>query len=235
VNFIMGFPGEAVSQMFDSFTAAVQARLDWNSFFIYQPLKSTELYLAHGGMGDDGEDIEHGKECQGPRLVGAGAPKQGEAGAGFNPVRGGAFRNYRAGRALATGWDVADLDPELCPDRAQLKELWFTFNYVANFLCMPALTASSDHALANGIRWLDVLARAYPEDAAMSCVLSYLRWRRDGRPDEETRNEARRRLRQSAYWRARDAVFAFSTFLDGAMPSIDARFALRLGPVRRSA
>ena len=38
-NFIVGFPGETFSQMYDSFTFARKLECDWSSFYVCQPLK----------------------------------------------------------------------------------------------------------------------------------------------------------------------------------------------------
>jgi hypothetical protein len=205
VNFIMGFPGERFCQMQDSFRTAVQARLDWNNFYMYQHIKNTELFIAYSGLSDNYVVLEHGKEAQGPNL---------------NPVRGGAFKDYRLEDDLVTGYDVLHLPADLQPSKAQLKEVWFTFNYVANFLRMPALATDSEVRLRNGLRWMEVLSQAYPEDAAMSSVVYYLRWRLGGSSLEleESRQAARRKFDRSHYWTFRDGQFHFSALLDNTVP-----------------
>jgi len=205
VNFIIGLPEERFGQMLDSFTAATRARLDWNNFYLYQHIKNTALYIAYGGLSDTTETIEHGREGEGPNM---------------NPVRGGGFRNYRSSDDVRSGYDVIELDPETVPSRRQLREIWFTFNTVANFLRMPAVTTDSEIRLRNGIRWMEVLSQAYPEDAAMACVLYFLR----RRLAETAASELERRL-ASDYWKARDRSFAVSAFLDGVVPPVDPRLA----------
>ncbi|MBW2619612.1 MAG: hypothetical protein JRC92_12125 [Deltaproteobacteria bacterium] len=190
---------------------ALAAKLDWNNFYLYQPIKKTDLYLAAGGLGADQEDLS-----QGPNL---------------NPVRGGAFRDYAPGREVLSGYDVIELEPDLIPTRERLKEIWFTFNHLANFIRLPALLTGSEARLMNAVRWLEVLSAAYPADAAMSSLLYYLNQRlgrRTFRELEELRQAARRRFRESAYWRMRDRQFSFSAFLEGAVPELDPRWA-RLG------
>lgn len=212
VNLILGFPGETFGQMLDSFRAALRARLDWNNFYQYQHIKNTELYLTHGGLGDSEGALDHGKDVLPHNL---------------NPVRGGHFRNYRLERGVLSGYDIFDVDPMSSPQRLQMKEIWFTFNSIANFLRMPALFTPSEARLRNSVRWLEVLSEAYPEDASMPSLIFYLHRRLgDLTPDRLTKVQdiAHARFRASEYWRFRDGQFGFSAFLDGALPEVPERW-----------
>lgn len=209
VNFIMGFPGEKFHQMLDSFRVSVAARLDWQNFYVYQHLKNTELYKAVGGTSGGVVETEH---------------KDGQH-VSFNPVRGGQFRKAKA-EPMAEGYDIFDLDPAIEPTRAQLREIWFAFNTVSNFLKMPALDTSSDVRLRQAVRWMGALQHAYPEDALMASALYALQARLgEAQRDELVRlkDAARAKLARSDYWRRRDKVFGFSAFLDDARPEVDRR------------
>ena len=63
----------------------------------------------------------------------------------------------------------------------QRKEIWFTFNYIANFIRMPALAIEDENRLRNAVRWLQALAQAYADNPAIDCVLYYLLNRLEGR------------------------------------------------------
>lgn len=224
VNFILGFPGEQFGQMLDSFRAALHGAMDWNNYYLYQPLKNTELYLTHGGLGDDDVQIEHGKDAQGPRIN----PERWRVN---NPVRGGGFTRL-PDRDVASGYQVFETDSSAVPSRTELREIWFTFNHITNFLCMPALRTDSERRLRNGRRWMEVLSEAYPNDASMTCVLYYLTTRlADSKAAEveQLRELARTKLNRSAYWQARDEQFGFSAFLDGEIPPVDSRLMSRFG------
>ena len=143
VNFILGFPDELFEQQMDSFKAALKAKLDWNNFYMYQHIKNTELYKTYGGLGEEYKGSEHGKDNQEPYI---------------NPVRAGAFKNYQFDGGLVYGYDVIEISNATVPYRDQLKEIWFTFNYVANFLRMPALITESEVRLKTNIRWLYVFS-----------------------------------------------------------------------------
>lgn len=210
VNFILGLPGETFSQMLDSFTVATRAALDWNNFFTFQPLKNTDAYVAYGGM-DDGRADEDVRQ-RGTTM-------------NFNPVRGGSFRELGESDGLVTGYDVFDLDRASLPSPEQRKEIWFTFNYVANFLRIPAAGTDSPQRVRNAIRWLAALGTAYEENPAIDCVQYYLHRRLDDERGEaeSIRARARAKFANSPYWRMRDSQFAFSAFLDNTLPPLDSR------------
>lgn len=210
VNFIMGFPGERFHQMLDSFRVSITARLDWQNFYVYQHLKNTELYKAVGGTSGGVVETEQGKDGQH---------------VSFNPVRGGQFKKAKAS-ALAEGYDIFDLEPAIEPTRPQLREIWFAFNTIANFLKMPALDTDSDVRLRQAVRWMEALQHAYPEDALMSSTF-YALQARLGETNkaglDKLKDAARAKLARSEYWRRRDKTFAFSAFLDGGRPVVDPR------------
>ncbi len=218
VNFIMGFPGELFGQVTDSFTAAVRASLDWNNFYFYQHLRNTELYKVFGAMGGNVAESTGGED-QRPVVS-------------LNPVRGGGFKDYNLDGGVLTGYDVVDYAPDFVPNQKQLKEVWFTFNIVANFFMMPAIATDQPERLANGIRWLEALKEAYPQDPLMRALLYYL-YRRQGDTGtarlEAVRREAVANLEGSEYWLSRDRQFGFSSFLEGEVPRVDGRITAILG------
>ncbi len=210
VNFILGIPGETFSQLTDSFDAAMAAGLDWNNFYLFQPIKNTDLFTDVGGV-----------EC------GGGIEGLGKEGVdvNLNPVRGGAFSGQGSGRLLS-GYDVFHIPSETVPSRRQLNEIWFTFNAVANFLSLPALTTPSEKRLRNAVEWVRVLSGAYPEDASMLALLYFLSNRLSDRAPsglDALRDKAWGLFRNSSYWGYRDRQFHFSAFLDGVIPEKDGR------------
>ena len=210
VNFILGLPGETFSQMLDSFTVSTTAALDWINFFTYLPLKNTDAFLAYGAM-DDGRTDES--------IATRGTTNS------FNPSRSVDLLAAGASSRLATGYDVFDLDLALIPDPAQLKEIWFTFNYVANFLRLPPLVEGNPVRMENSRKWLMALRTAYSDNPAIDCLLVAL-LRRLGAGAAEIdamRESVRTKFEHSEYWRWRDGQFQFSALMDGDVPPLDAR------------
>ena len=122
-----------------------------------------------------------------------------------------------------SGYDIFQLDQDEVPSAAQLKEIWFTFNYVANFLRLPALTTNSDIRLRNHIRWFDGLIQAFPDNAAMLSVRAYLAGKLgeiSARRLAELKLSAECSFEESAYWQHRDIQFGFSRLIAGEIPSV---------------
>ena len=118
-----------------------------------------------------------------------------------NPVRGGNFADSLGDGP--TGGYVWSIPQEMVPNREWLPEIWFTFNTMINFLENPAILSNAMRPQM--IRWLDVLADAYPEDALMPSLNARLR-RLHGMPNEKERERAMKNL-QSDYWKFRDKQF----------------------------
>jgi hypothetical protein len=211
VNFILGLPEERFEQALDSFALAADVKLNWNNFFLFQPLKNTDLYITYAGM-DDGVTEEE--------LVRRGTPVN------FNATRRSNPDAVPTGDDFASGYDVFDIDPKMVPGAEQRNEIWFTFNYIANFLRNPALITSDEDRLRLAIRWFDALGQAYAENPVIDCI-SYFLKRRVGDTSTATlddiRKAAMRKFEDSGYWRIRDRQFGFLAFLDGDTPDLDIR------------
>jgi hypothetical protein len=141
-------------------------------------------------------------------------------------VRAGDFTRIREDDGILTGFEILDLDPDVVPSREQMKEIWFTFNSLANFLRLPALFTDSPDRLRNAIQWLTALQTAYADNPSITSLLHYLMWRLD--EASKTEIEAMRALAQEKfdrleYWRHRDREFHFSALLDHSLPPIDPR------------
>lgn len=213
VNFILGLPNENFSQMRDSLRVGMLARLDWVNFFTYQPLKNTDAFLAYSSASHEDPAAADELRRRGTTM-------------NYNPVRAGEFKELQARDDIAFGWDVFDISDELIPESQQMKELWFTFNNLANFLRMPALFTDKPDRLRNAARWLKALETAYPDNPSITCLLFYLEERLGEKPRTELEAVQRRAaqgMQNSVYWRTRDREFSWSAFIDKQLPPIDRR------------
>src|SRR6185369_16404686 len=91
VNIILGIPEENVGQMLDSLWVTLRGRLDWTSYFLYQPIKKTDLYLEFLGAGTGEERKLEVRQ--------------------INPVRGKELKSFQPPTNVASGYEVFDLDP----------------------------------------------------------------------------------------------------------------------------
>jgi len=211
VNFIVGLPGETVGQLEDTLRAAILGGLDWNNFYLYQHLKNTEFYESYSGLSGSVLETDYARDGQTPKAFMRD----------INPIRASGFRELEWGKELAAGYEIFNLPMDLVPTRGQLKEIWFAYNMIANFLLMPALTTHEETQLENGVLWMRSLIDAYPTDASMGAVLYFLEQRWDQLSSTELaecQSSAWAKLNASDYWKRRNEQFGFSKLLDGELP-----------------
>jgi len=200
INFILGLPEERFEQMLDSLLVAVRSRLSWHNFYIYQHLKNTEFYIAYGGLGDDYINKEHGKENSGPALGGLKAIGKDSMHIYINPVRSGAFKSFGSDPDLPTGYDIFAIDPKCVPLRTWVREIWFTFITIANFLTNPCIHDDNEARLKVMIRFLDVIGMADPHDHMMVGLRYFLLHKSGDFPKaqlEKARSKAKRLIDES--------------------------------------
>ena len=159
-NFIIGFPDETFGQMMDSYNLAIELNSDWASFYICQPLKGTEMFSAFQSLGD-----ARTKEERYDKTINPGrSAERGEFGYRFAADR----------ERLRTGWEVFEIAPDSVPDLEQQKEIWFSFNLVANFLDNPNFRDGGN--VAKLARWIEAIHDGYPYDASMAAALAHAYW-----------------------------------------------------------
>ncbi|MEG4392869.1 B12-binding domain-containing radical SAM protein [Microcoleus sp. BROC3] len=154
-NFIIGFPNETFGQMMDTYNFARELNWDWASIYICQPLKGTEMFSAFQELGDDGCEVENYDKTLNPGR----SSKRGEFG-----VLAGQGTSH-----ILTGKDIFNFPYDSVPSREQLKEIWFTFNFVANFLDNPNFAPGGNPAKI--VRWFESIHWGYPYDASMCAGL----------------------------------------------------------------
>lgn len=204
-NFIIGFPREIFSQMMDTYNFANELEWDWSSFYICQPLKGTEMFSAFQELGDGRTEIESYDKTLNP---------------GRAAARGEFGYHFKDGDKVLTGRDIFNLPPDLVPGREQIKEIWFTFNLVTNFISNINFTTRGNPEKL--VRWLESIAQAYPYDASMVAGLAR-GYRLLG--DEEKFLESQREfldiLSQSIYWQRRCREFPeLLGFAEAGAPSV---------------
>lgn len=190
-NFIVGFPKETFGQMLDSYDFACELEWDWSSFYICQPLKGTEMFNVWQSMGDDRCEEEGYDKTLNPGRAAA----RGEFGYRFDDNAG-----------IKTGKDVFTLPRDIVPNREQMKEIWFTFNLVSNFL--NNLNFLPGGSPAKIVRWFESIAHAYPYDASMIAALARgYRMMGETAKYEENRGKFHEIVESSGYWQRRIEEF----------------------------
>lgn len=191
-NFIIGFPNETFQQMLDTFNFANELKWDWSSFYICQPLKGTEMFSAFQALGDERTEVESYDKTLNP---------------GRSAARGEFGHFFDSGETtILSGRDVFKLPKDSIPSREQIKEIWFTFNLIANFIENQNFTPSSNPVKI--VRWFESIANAYPYDASMrACLVRGNKLLKDEVGYQSNRNQFLTILKESAYWRRRVKEF----------------------------
>lgn len=192
-NFIIGFPKETFGQMLDTYNFANELKWDWSSFYICQPLKGTEMFSVWQSMGDERCEVESYDKTLNPGRAAA----RGEFGYKFKPGEA---------QTILSGRDVFSLPKNTVVSQEQLKEVWFTFNLIANFLQNPNFAPGGNPEKI--VRWFESIAHAYPYDASMTAALARgYRLLGDQGRFAENQKKFQTILTESAYWRRRVKEF----------------------------
>lgn len=203
-NFIVGFPHETFAQMMDTYNFANELEWDWSSFYICQPLKGTEMFQAFKELGDDRTEIESYDKTLNPGRAAA----RGEFGYSFKSGT----------QVIVSGKEVFNLPMDKVPGQDQIKEIWFTFNLVTNFI--NNINFTSCGSSAKMVKWLESIAHAYPYDASMAAGLARgYRLMGDKEKFEQNQKKFISILQESAYWRRRTEEFSeLSEFAEVSLP-----------------
>ncbi len=203
-NFIVGFPNETFAQMMDTYNFANELEWDWSSFYICQPLKGTEMFQAFKELGDERAEVESYDKTLNPGRAAA----RGEFGYSFKP----------GAQVILSGKEVFNLPMDKAPSQDQIKEIWFTFNLVTNFI--NNINFTSRGSSAKMVKWLESIAHAYPYDGSMAAGLARgYRLLGDKEKFELNQKKFISILDESAYWRRRTEEFPeLLDFAEASLP-----------------
>ena len=191
-NFIIGFPNETYGQMQDTFDFACELEWDWSSMYICQPLKGTDMFSAFRSLGDERCDVESYDKTLNPGR----ASKHGEFG----------FKEFQEGKTVLSGRDIFKLPKNQVPSQQQLKEVWFTFNLIANFIDNYNFKPGGNPSKI--VRWFESIYQSYPYDASMCAALAKgYRLMGDNKNFKIYQEKFKAILKDSQYWQWRVQQF----------------------------
>lgn len=140
-NYIIGLLNEETfGQMLDTFILSCRLNFDWSSFSIFQ---FTSRLNA---------EIENLKTS-------------GVEGTDFIPAKDTFARDILEDESLPLGPEVFSLPKGIVPTRKQLKNIWFTFNLVGNYINNKNLKPQGDPG--KFISWVEAVQVAYPNNPYM--------------------------------------------------------------------
>ena len=192
-NMILGFPEETFDKMMDTYRFSLEVNLDWYPFTICQIIRGASAF-------SDFEDYFDAQMSSDGTLI-----------KNFLPVRDSSNGQLPAGSSIVKGLDVFELDPDLIPTEDQIKEIWFTFNLVSNYINNKNLRAGG--RVEKFISWVEMAQSAYPTNPYMSLFLS-LAYMIDGN-DEQAELHHQRAIdyHQTEYWIDRFVSFGLMDVL----------------------
>ena len=193
-NLIIGFPGERFGQMMDTFRFHMHHALDWGGFTICQAIRGASAFSVFS------EHFDAQIQERGARVE------------NFVPARTAADGQVGRDDGIHRGYALFSLDPEAVPDAAQIREIWFTFNMVGNFICNRNL--QPDGRVDQFIAWVTQAQAAYPDNPCMLLFLALAHRLADaGGPVEDCLKRAAAVHDASGYWQERFADFHLTPLL----------------------
>lgn len=193
-NFIVGLPGETFAQMMDSFRFALEVNLDWAAITVCQMIRGASAFT------DAGEYFEHQMRTSGTTTKNFIPSRNSSAGQVI--IKDGVFRNL----------DVFMVAPETLPSEDQVKEIWFTFNMLINYVNNKNLKPGGRPQ--KFINWITTAQRAYPNNPYMMLFLG-LAHRLLGHGDEAERCRGlAASFVSSDYWRDRFTSFRLDRVIE---------------------
>ncbi|MBF0127481.1 MAG: radical SAM protein, partial [Magnetococcales bacterium] len=203
-NFLFGVPGETFGQMLDSFRFNLELNLDWAAMTVCQKIRGASAF------GELGEQFAEQMSDPAGR-VGNFIPSR-ESRDGTMAVADNVLRNLQ----------VFHLPAALVPSEDQVREIWLTFNLVANFICNKNLRPGG--RVAKFIHWVEMARVAYPANPYM-CLFLALAHRIAGRESQAAAylRKSHERL-GNVYWQERFDAFGLNGVLNHFPATAEAAF-----------
>ena len=177
-NYILGLFGEETfGEMLDTFRLSCELDLDWSNYSTYQFTSKKTTRVEN--LKDDGA-----------------------AATEFLPIKDAKQRIVSVADGLRSGMDIFNLDVQSVPSREQVKEIWFVFNFLSNYVYNRNLAPGGNPVKL--ISWLQAIQLSYPDNAYMP-LFTALALVIEGNNDSahEQARKVERILAESPYWRDR--------------------------------
>ncbi len=150
-NFIIGLPEENFSQMIDSFKFALKVKLDWAAMTVCQIIRGASAFA------DAGEYFESQMKSEGSNVT------------NFIPSRNSDKGQITYTKEIYRALDIFKLESDVIPDSEQVKEIWFTFNLLVNYIFNKNLLPGGH--TDKFIAWVDRVLSSYPANPYMNLFL----------------------------------------------------------------
>lgn len=187
--YIIGmFGNETFGEMMETFRFSFEMNLDWSSFATFQ-VTSKETTV-------NGDIKENAK-----------------AGGDFIPSKNNTNREISIDEKVLSGTELFDIPENTIPSFEQTKEIWFTFNLVANYIHNKNLKEGG--RLEKFVSWIEAVKIPYPQNPYMS-LFAGLAHSLNGCKELADKHitQTRNILSGSEYWRGRFLQFGLMGLTD---------------------
>ena len=198
-NYIVGLPEENFEQMLDTFWFSMHDNMDWEAFTVCQIIRGASAFA------DSGEYFESQMKRKGKDV------------SNFIPTRNAMNGQLENNKGIKVGMDIFSIDTKSIPSEEQVKEIWFAFNIISNYVFNKNL--SQNGRPSKFINWVERVRIAYPTNPNMNIFLAYAYvLKNENKLGQERFVDAITNLEKSEYWTQRIASFGLEK-LYSSLPS----------------
>jgi len=187
-NYILGlFGDETFGEMIDTFKFSSELNLDWASFATFQFTSN---------------------RTPGSNLI---TKETRKSGGDFVPAKGDSKQTITINKNVITGPNLFNISDSVVPPPAQIKEIWFAFNLVGNYINNKNLRNNQPHKF---LSWVNALLSTFPNNAYMALFQGIARVLiGEMNLARKSADRTRKILRQSEYWENRFIDFKLNNLI----------------------
>lgn len=187
-NYIIGLFGEETfGELLDTFGFASELNLDWANFTTFQFTSKATVLAENLALSN-------------------------EMATNFIPAKDTANREIVENKKIISGPDIFSIAEKTIPSREQIKQIWFTFNLIANYINNKNLKPGGRPE--KFISWVEAVRIVYPDNPYMSLFIG-IGYALLGNKKLANKNleRAKKNLKVSKYWNSRFMQFGLNNLV----------------------
>jgi len=187
-NYIIGLYGiETWGEMLDTYEFTKIINLDWSSFSTYQFTS---------------KDNEIRKNIQ----------SDGKSAAEFMPAKDRSYNKINTSREVLEGFDIFELDLNSVPSKEQVKEIWFTFNFLSNYVNNKNFRPSGNYNKIT--KWINAIMLSYPSNPYMPLFSALGHLLQNDKIMSEKMLKKSQQCLEDSYWKRRFKQFSLDRLMN---------------------
>ena len=187
-NYIIGLYGiETWREMLDTYEFTKIINLDWSSFSTYQ-FTSTDNEIRKNIQSD------------------------GKSAAEFMPAKDRSYNKINTSRKILEGFDIFELDLNSVPSKEQVKEIWFTFNFLSNYVNNKNFRSNGNYKKIT--KWINAIMLSYPSNPYMPLFSALGHLLQNDKITSEKMLKKSRQCLEDLYWKRRFKQFSLDYLMN---------------------